>query len=77
MVFVDAAGRVHVKSGAFFAIIRTLGGAYRWLGVLQVLPKGLRDGVYNVVARYRYRVVGRHEACWLPRPEWRGRFPGE
>lgn len=77
VVFVDAGGRAHVKSDAFFAIMRTLGRAYRYLGVLQVLPKGLRDGVYDVVARYRYRVFGRHESCWLPRAEWRGRFLGE
>lgn len=77
VVFVDAAGSVLVKSDAFFAIMRALGRAYRYLGVLQVLPKGLRDGVYDVVARVRYRVFGRHEACWLPKPEWRGRFLGE
>ena len=77
VVFVDADGRARVKSDAFFAVMRALGGAYRALGVLQVLPKGLRDGVYDLVARYRYRAFGRHESCWLPRPEWRGRFLGE
>ena len=77
VVFVDAAGRAHVKSDAFFAIMRAVGGAYRYLSALQVLPKGLRDGVYDLVARYRYRVFGRHEACWLPEREWRGRFLGE
>lgn len=77
VVFLDADGRAHVKSDAFFAIMRALGGWHRYWGVLQVLPKGLRDGVYDLVARYRYRVFGRHEACWLPKPAWRGRFLGE
>ena len=77
VVFIDAAREAHVKSDAFFAIMRAIGGAYRYLGVLQVLPKGLRNGVYDLVARYRYRVFGQHEACWLPKPEWRGRFLGE
>ena len=77
VVFVDAAGGAHVRSEAFFAITRALGAPYRYLGVLRVVPRGLRDAVYDLVARYRYRVVGRHEACWLPRPEWRGRFKGE
>ena len=77
VLFIDARGEVYVKSDAFFAILRALGEPYDWLGILQVLPKGLRDGVYDTVAKYRYRVIGRHEACWLPRPEWRGRFLGE
>ena len=77
VVFVDAGGRAYVKSEAFFAIMRALGGAYRWLGVLRVVPRGLRDLVYDGVARVRYRVFGRHAACWLPRPEWRGRVLGE
>lgn len=76
VVFVDE-GKTYVKSEAVFAVMRRLGGAYRVLGVLRVLPKGLRDYLYDRVAQYRYRVFGQHEACWLPRPEWRGRFLGE
>ena len=76
VVFLDGE-RAYVKSEAFFAVMRRLGGAYRLLGVFRVLPKGLRDYVYDQVARHRYRVFGQHESCWLPRPEWRGRFLGE
>ncbi len=77
VVFIDTDDRAHIKSDAFFAIMRALGGAYRSLGVLQVLPKGLRNYVYDTVAKYRYRVFGQHDACWLPKPEWRARFLGE
>lgn len=77
VAFVDDAGRAYVRSEAFFAIMSTLGAPYRYLGALRIVPRGLRDWVYDRVAATRYRVFGRHEACWLPRPEWRGRFLGE
>ena len=58
--------RVSVKSEAVLRIARLLGGPWRLLAVGWVLPKGARDAVYDWVARHRYRVFGRHEACWLP-----------
>jgi predicted DCC family thiol-disulfide oxidoreductase YuxK len=39
-----------------------------------LVPRPIRDAVYNLVARNRYRWFGKQEACWLPRPEWRHRF---
>jgi predicted DCC family thiol-disulfide oxidoreductase YuxK len=55
-------------------VARTLGGAWRLLGVFGLLPGGLRDRLYDALARRRYRFFGRHDACVLPRPEWRARF---
>lgn len=76
IIVVDDAG-AHVRSDAFFRVMRTLGWPYRALGVFQVLPKGLRDGVYDWVARNRYRLFGTHDSCWMPQPAWRDRFLGE
>ena len=42
--------------------------------LLQHLPKFLRDSAYNSVARHRYRIFGRFDACPLPRPQDRSRF---
>jgi predicted DCC family thiol-disulfide oxidoreductase YuxK len=40
-----------------------------------IIPKPLRDGLYDWVARNRYRWFGKkEEGCWLPRPEWKNRF---
>ena len=58
--------RVYVKSDAALRIARHLGGLWRLAGVGGVLPKGVRDRVYDFIARHRYRVFGRHETCWLP-----------
>jgi predicted DCC family thiol-disulfide oxidoreductase YuxK len=41
--------------------------------VLRLIPKPLRDGVYNIVARNRYRIFGKYEECFVPDAEMRGR----
>jgi predicted DCC family thiol-disulfide oxidoreductase YuxK len=38
------------------------------------LPRPLRDAVYALIARYRYRVFGRSDACTMPTPELKRRF---
>lgn len=43
-------------------------------GLGLMFPGFLRNGVYNFIARHRYRWFGRSEACWLPTPEWKARF---
>jgi predicted DCC family thiol-disulfide oxidoreductase YuxK len=40
----------------------------------RVLPKVLRDAVYDLVARTRYRVFGRYDQCLVPSAEFRSRF---
>ncbi|MBB6097698.1 putative DCC family thiol-disulfide oxidoreductase YuxK [Deinobacterium chartae] len=67
-------GRTYLRSDAALCIARGLGGPWRLLYVLILLPRPLRDAVYCLIARNRYRIFGRREACLLPRPEWRSRF---
>jgi predicted DCC family thiol-disulfide oxidoreductase YuxK len=40
---------------------------------LRLIPKPLRDGVYNLVARNRYRIFGKYEECFVPDEELRAR----
>ena len=47
---------------------------WRWLRWLRLLPRGLRDAVYDLIAGRRHRWFGRHEACPRPAPEVRDRF---
>jgi predicted DCC family thiol-disulfide oxidoreductase YuxK len=44
-----------------------------WVGVLRVVPKPLRDAVYNLVARNRYWIFGKYETCFVPDAELRER----
>ena len=55
-------------------VVAGLGGIWRLAHALALLPRGLRDRVYRLVARNRYRWFGRNEACFLPTPEQRARF---
>ena len=66
--------RVVSKSDAALFVARELGWPWRALTAARVVPKVLRDALYDVVARTRYRVFGRYEQCLAPRPEFRSRF---
>jgi predicted DCC family thiol-disulfide oxidoreductase YuxK len=63
------------RSAAVVRILRLL-GSFWWLlsWVLWIIPVPLRDLGYNFVARFRYRIFGKHETCRLPTPEERDRF---
>ncbi len=67
--------RVLVRSDAVLAVMRHLGGPWKALAAFgRVVPRVSRDALYRIVARYRYRVFGREQACLLPTPEQRTRF---
>jgi predicted DCC family thiol-disulfide oxidoreductase YuxK len=52
------------KSDAALTVLSLLPG-WGWVRVLRAVPKARRDGVYNLIARNRYRIFGRYEACFL------------
>jgi predicted DCC family thiol-disulfide oxidoreductase YuxK len=62
------------KSDGVLALIRHLDGPARLLLAGQVLPRALRDGLYDRVARNRYRLFGRKASCEMPDPSQRHRF---
>jgi predicted DCC family thiol-disulfide oxidoreductase YuxK len=57
-------GRALRRSDAALAVVATLPG-WSWVKALRLVPRVLRDAVYVLIARTRYRVFGRHEACDL------------
>lgn len=69
------AGRVFRKSSAVARVLMLLGGVWAVCGgLLWIIPPPLRDWGYDVVARYRYRIFGKRDACRMPAPEERARF---
>jgi predicted DCC family thiol-disulfide oxidoreductase YuxK len=62
------------KSDAALWILRELGGPWRAASLLRVVPRALRDLGYDLVARTRYRLFGRYDACPIPDPRHRARF---
>jgi predicted DCC family thiol-disulfide oxidoreductase YuxK len=72
-----AGERVYQRSDAVAASLRLLDGAWQKVGsVLLLAPRWLRELGYGVVARVRYRVFGRYDACPVPLPEERDRLLG-
>lgn len=69
-------GKAYLRSTAALRIARHLSGAWPLAAVFLLVPRPLRDRIYDFIARNRYRWFGKTEACLLPRPEWRERFLG-
>jgi len=69
-------GALLVRSDAFLHILRRLGGAWKILAaVMGIIPRPVRDSVYDFIARIRYRVFGRRDdVCPVAAPELRARF---
>jgi predicted DCC family thiol-disulfide oxidoreductase YuxK len=60
------------KSDAALTVLSNLPG-WRWARLLRWVPKPPRDGVYNLVARNRYRIFGKYEECFVPDAAFRAR----
>ncbi len=63
-----------VRSAAALHIARYLGGAWRLTLVFWVVPRPIRDWVYDFVARHRHKLMGQSDECFVPPPEARQRF---
>lgn len=78
LILVEVGGegreRVRVKSDAALAVAAAMGGVWPILRVLWVIPRPLRDALYDLFARNRFRWFGRRDACRVPTAEERGRF---
>jgi predicted DCC family thiol-disulfide oxidoreductase YuxK len=69
-------GRVWLKSEGSIRIFMGLGFPWSMAALAKVLPRSLRDWLYDVVARNRLRWFGRRETCFLPDPQDADRFLG-
>lgn len=67
-------GKVLVRSTAALNILKDLGGAWKLLYALIIIPAPLRDLVYRWISNKRYAWFGRKDACMIPTPELRARF---
>jgi predicted DCC family thiol-disulfide oxidoreductase YuxK len=64
-------GRWYRRSDAALRAMAGLDGAWALSRSLLLIPRFLRDAVYVVIARNRYRWFGKREACRVPAP-WEG-----
>ncbi len=69
-------GRLFIKSTAVLRIAGYLGFPYSTLAIFRLIPRSLRDGIYDWIARNRARWFGTRVKCRVPDDETAGRIIG-
>lgn len=67
-------GRIYLRSTAALKVLSGLGGIWSLAKALLWIPAPLRDAVYRLIAKNRYRWFGQKDTCRLPTPEERALF---
>jgi len=70
----EADERVLTRSTAILYVVNALGGIWKVASIGKIVPRPIRDVLYELVARNRYRVFGKFETCMLPEPRHRSKF---
>lgn len=66
--------KLYRKSTAILRIAKKLNGLYPLLYALIIIPAFIRDPVYDLIARNRYKWFGKKERCMVPTPEVKQKF---
>jgi predicted DCC family thiol-disulfide oxidoreductase YuxK len=66
--------KYYLKSTAALKMLRHLGGVWKLLYVFILVPRPIRDFLYDLIARSRYRIFGKKDVCMIPTPELSERF---
>jgi predicted DCC family thiol-disulfide oxidoreductase YuxK len=69
-----ANGTAWFKSEGSIRMFETLGFPWSVMAVFRLLPSTLRDRAYELLARNRFRLFGRHDVCFAPTPDIAARF---
>jgi len=73
VIFLDGEN-VYERSDAVIHLSRYLHGAARFVSAARFIPRSVRDGIYNLIARNRYLWFGKRDSCRLPGPGDKERF---
>lgn len=73
IVYVDELG-IYRESDATLRILNRLGGSWGFLSYFRIIPKNIRDYLYRIVAKHRYRIFGKYDSCRIPNEEEKGLF---
>tara|TARA_B100001059_G_C17828303_1_gene582931 strand:+ start:1667 stop:2074 length:408 start_codon:yes stop_codon:yes gene_type:complete len=66
--------KVYDKSTAVIKICLILGGWYKLFYIAYIIPKSLRDSVYKLIAKKRYKWFGKLDNCMIPNKKIKSRF---
>ena len=66
--------KVYLRSTAALRVAKKLSGLWPLLYGFIIVPRFIRDAVYNYIAKNRYKWFGKQESCWVPTPELKSKF---
>ena len=72
-VFIDK-GKAYTRSTGALKVCRYLRRLWPLCYGFIIVPKFIRDGIYNWIARNRYKWFGVREQCMIPTPDLKARF---
>ncbi len=67
-------GKTYIRSSAALEIARNMSGVWPIFYGFIIVPKFMRDLVYNFIANNRYKFFGKRDQCRVPTPELKNRF---
>jgi predicted DCC family thiol-disulfide oxidoreductase YuxK len=73
-IFYKDKTHLYQESDAFIHICQRLGGLWSVFSLILLIPRPIRDGIYRMVARNRYRAFGRRSTCRMPSEQEKNRF---
>ncbi|WP_298417385.1 thiol-disulfide oxidoreductase DCC family protein [uncultured Kordia sp.] len=73
IIFVEK-GIVYQKAKAFLSILKHVESSYRFAGYLSFIPSFISNILYDIIAKYRYKIMGKVEQCRLLTPMERAFF---
>ncbi len=69
--------KAYIRSTAALMVAKKLGGFTKLLYAFIVVPKFIRDAIYNLISKNRYKWFGKKEHCMLPTAALKSRFLNE
>ncbi len=74
IILIEPGVAYFTKSDAALRIGQDFGGLWKAIALLTWIPRPIRDGIYDIIAKNRYRWFGRKDACMIPTPELQAKF---
>ena len=63
-----------LKSTAVLKLLKELGGIWKTFYIFIIIPRPVRDFIYDLIAGSRYKIFGKRDECMVPTPELQSRF---
>lgn len=66
--------KLYTRSSGALRMLKHLGNGWQLLYAFIIVPKFIREGIYNFIAKNRYKWFGKKEECWVPTKAFKANF---